>query len=165
MDKAVEEGSRGEDHGAGADAVSVQGLDPGDPPLSDEDFGDDGLEEGQPGLSLQPFFHGQPVTGLVGLGSRSLDRPSPAAVEEAEVDPGFVGQATHQAADGVDLPDELSFGQAADGGIAGHLGDGFQVGGDQACALPHGAGCIGGLAPGVSGAHHDDVIVESLGRL
>jgi hypothetical protein len=47
--------------------------------------------------------------------------------EETELDAAGVGDLAHDAAEGVDLADEMALGDAADGGIAGHLRDQVKV--------------------------------------
>src|SRR5512143_646167 len=51
----------------------------------------------------------------------------------------------------------MPLGQPADGRIAGHLGDGVEMDGQETGAKPHGARRGGGLAAGVTGPDHDDV--------
>ena len=63
------------------------------------------------------------VEPAVGLGARRPDGGALAAVEHAELDAGLVGDEAHEAAEGVDLADDLALADAADGGVAGHAAD------------------------------------------
>jgi hypothetical protein len=60
-------------------------------------------------------LHGLGVRVLVALGARAVDGGAPGGVEDLELDAGGVGGQAHQAAERVDLADELALGQAADG--------------------------------------------------
>src|SRR5205807_7661365 len=80
------------------------------------------------------------------------------AVEHAELDAGGVDREAHEAAEGVDFADHLPFGEAADGGVAGHLADarGIQADeGDGGAEARRGPGRFG---TGVSAAEDDDVV-------
>ena len=93
----------------------------------------------------------------VGLGARSVHRRALAAVQHAELDTGPIDGPGHQPVQGVDLSNQMSLAQAADGGIAGHFTDGGFAMGDQqgARAAPRRRGR--GFAAGVPAAHDDDI--------
>ncbi len=118
VDDAVEEGPGGNDHGPRPDLRAVEGPDAAGPARPDEELRDDPLEEGQARDRLEAALHSRPVTGLVALRSRRLDGPTPAAVEEAELDARLVRQEAHQPAQGVDLAHQVALGQAAHGRVA-----------------------------------------------
>lgn len=69
---------------------------------------------------------------------------------------GGIGDLAHDAAQRVDLAHQVSFGDAADGGIAGHLRDQIHVQREQGGLQPHAGSSHGGLAPCVAGAHDND---------
>ena len=75
-------------------------------------------------------------------------------VEEAELDADGVGDAAHDAAEGVDFADEMAFGYSADGGVAGHLGDELALEGEDGGAEAHAGGGGCGFAAGVAGAYY-----------
>ena len=60
-----------------------------------------------------------------------------AGVEHAGLDERVVDGAAHFAAERVDLADEMPLARAADGGIAGHEGDGIQIEREQQGIKPH----------------------------
>jgi hypothetical protein len=91
------------------------------------------------------------------LGPRGLDSAAAAPVKEPELDPRFVGQEPHKAAERVNLPDEVPLGEPADGRIAGHLGDVLEIHRDQADFDTHSARSGRGLAAGMSRTDHDDI--------
>ena len=120
-----------------------------------------GLLDFQVGLRFQHFAHLEAVGLLVALGARRPHGWAAGSVEQAELDADCVRDLAHDAAQGVHFADQVSLGNATDGGIAGHLGDEIDVesveGGLQAQA-----GCgHGGFATGVSGADHDDIVLFS----
>ena len=72
--------------------------------------------------------------------------------------PTAVGDFAHDAAEGVDLADQVAFGDAADGGVAGHLRNQVQVHGDHGGPQPNAGAGAGGFAPGVARADDNDVV-------
>src|SRR5512138_3129485 len=58
----------------------------------------------------------------------------------------------------------MAFGQAADGRVAGHLGDGVEVDGQETGPEPHRARRGGRLTAGVTGPDDDDVEIVPLGH-
>ena len=91
------------------------------------------------------------------MGAGTPDGGAAGGVEEAELDAAGVGDFAHDAAEGVDFADEMAFGYAADGGVAGHLGDEVEVEGEEGGAEAHARGGGGGFAAGVAGADDEDV--------
>ena len=79
------------------------------------------------------------------------------AVEQAELDAGGVGDAAHQAVEGIDLAHEVALAEAADGRIAGHLADGGEGVGDERRTRAHARSRGRGLAAGMAAAHNDHV--------
>ena len=71
--------------------------------------------------------------------------------------PRGVDDLAHFAAEGVDLADDLPLGDAADGRIAAHLGDGVGVHGQQDGVQPEPGGGQGRFDAGMAGADDDDV--------
>jgi hypothetical protein len=55
----------------------------------------------------------------------------------------------------------MALGDAADGGVAAHLGDEVEVHGDERGLEAHTRGGHGGFAPGVSGADDNDIVLFS----
>ena len=78
--------------------------------------------------------------------------------KQAELDADGVGDFAHDAAERVDLPHQVTLGDAADGRVAGHLRDQVEIHGDHRGPEAHAGAGPGGLAPGVAGADHDDVV-------
>jgi hypothetical protein len=78
------------------------------------------LDQRQIGLGLQDGEHARGIGGFVALGAVGADGGAFAAVEDAELDAGAIGVEGHFAAEGIEFEDHVGFGDAADGGIAGH---------------------------------------------
>ena len=85
------------------------------------------LPQRQIRLLLDPPLHGELVELLVGLGARRVHRRALGRVQHAELNAAGVDALAHHAAERVDLANDLPLGDAADGRIAAHLGDGVGV--------------------------------------
>ncbi len=127
--------------------------------LFEEEVDDLGLPDVEVGDALEEFPHADAVEGLVALGAGAPDGGAAGGIEQAELDAGLVGDLSHDAAEGVDLADEVSFGDAADGGVAGHLGDEVGIEGEECGAQAHAGGGDGGLAAGMAGSDNGYVEV------
>ncbi len=103
-------------------------------------------------------LHGLPVELAVGLGAGALDGGALGAVEQAELDAGSVGDAAHEAVEGVDLADQVAFAEAANGRVARHFADGGKPVGDEGRAGAHARCRAGGFDTRVAAAHDDDVV-------
>ena len=93
----------------------------------------------------------------VGLGARAPHRRPLAAVEQAELDAGGVGDPAHQAVERVDLAHQVALAEPADRRVARHLADGRDAVGEQQRARAHARRRRRGLAAGMAAADHDDV--------
>ncbi len=112
----------------------------------------------QIGLGFQDLAHFQAIGLLVALGAGGPDRGAARGIEQAELDADGVGDFAHDAAQGINFANQMSLGDSADGGVAGHLGDEIDVEGIEGGFQAHAGGGHGGLAAGVSGAN--DYYVE-----
>ncbi len=106
-------------------------------------------------LAFEARLHPGAVDLLVGLRARRPDGGAAAAVEELELEAGFVDRRAHQAAERVDLADEVTLRRAADGGIARHVGDRPARQRAQADAVAQARRGIRGFAAGVTRADDD----------
>jgi hypothetical protein len=75
------------------------------------------------------------------------------------MDSRLIGYLTHFPTQGVNFLDELSLGQPPDGGIAGHQGDGVEIDVEQQGLAPHAGRRQGRLAPGMTPADHDYIVI------
>ncbi len=128
----------------------------------DDEVDDFGLLDEEVGDGLQLFAHLDAVEGLVALGAGAPDGGAAGGVEEAELDAAGVGDFAHDAAEGVDFPDQMAFRHTAYCRVAGHLCDEVEVEREERRAQAHARGGGGGFAASVAGA--DDEDVELLGE-
>ena len=109
-------------------------------------------------LIRERVLHRRSVELAIRLRPGPADRRTLSAVEQPELDTGRIRNAPHQPVQRVDFPDEVTFSQAANGGIAGHdanaIGPQRDQQGRRAGARRRG-GC---LATGMSAAHDYDVV-------
>ncbi|KVK42687.1 hypothetical protein L905_04285 [Agrobacterium sp. TS43] len=102
-------------------------------------------------------LHGFAVEPPVGLSARTTDGRSLFAIEHAELDSRCVGNPTHQTIQRIDLANEVSLAQTADGRIAGHDANRLTLMGNKGgfCTMP----CSGssGFAARVATANNNDI--------
>ena len=79
-------------------------------------------------------------------------------VQQAELDADRIGDLAHDAAQGVDLPHQVTLGDSADGRVAAHLRDQVQVHGDHGRAQANAGAGARGFTAGVAGADDNDVV-------
>ena len=157
VDQAVEEGAGGEDHGRGFETDTQLGDGADDAvPFDDQVVASLG-EDGQVGLVFQAGANGLLVQHPVGLGPGGPHGGALGGVEDAELDAALVGGCRHGAAQGVHFLDQVPLADAANGGIAAHGPQGFQVVGEQQGVRPHAGGRQGSLGAGVAAANDDDI--------
>ena len=114
------------------------------------------------GLGFEDFAHFHAIERFVALGAGRPDGGAAGGVEQAELDADGVGDLAHDAAERVDLADEMALGDAADGRVAAHLRDEVEVQGEEGGAEAHARGGHRGFAAGVAGAYDD--YVELFGK-
>ncbi len=151
---AAQEGARGYDHRVGRDLVILQQAHAAAAAIRFQQGGDDALAEPQAGRGLEQALHVQVVERFVVLAARGAYGRPLGAVEELEVDAGGVGGAGHDPAQGVDLLHQVTLGDAADGRVAGHLGHGLQVHGQQQGVGAQARRGAGRLDAGMPRPHH-----------
>ena len=135
--------------------------------LAGEEFFHRACDHLQVGPGGQQALHLGGVGVLVALAARPVNGRALALIQHAELDARGIGHAAHDAAQGVDLADDLPLGQPADGRVAAH-GPGFGgVHGDQGHpSRPCAAACFGQqvgrgpgrLGPRVAAADHHHVV-------
>ncbi len=128
-----------------------------DPAVDDGQIVGLALDDGEVGRLADRRLHGGRVELAVGLGARTADGRTLAAVEQAKLDAALVGDAAHEAVERIDLADEVALAKTADGGVAGHRADGRELVGQQRRARAHARGRGRGLTAGVAAANDDDV--------
>jgi hypothetical protein len=122
-----------------------------------------GLLDLQVRLRLQHLPHFQAVRLLVALGARRPDCGAPRSVEQTKLNAHRVRNLTHDAAKGIDFAHEVSFGDAAHGGVAGHLRDQIDVERVKRGLEAHACRSHGSFASGMTSA--DDHYIELLSEM
>ena len=102
-------------------------------------------------------LHGLRIELAVGLGARAAHGRAFAAVQDAELDAAGIGDAAHEAVQGIDFPHQMALAEAADGRIAGHGADGGESVRHQRRSRAHAGAGGRGFAAGVAAADDDDV--------
>ena len=103
-------------------------------------------------------FHGQAIGLLIALDPGAPDRRAFGGVQQPELDAGLVGQEAHDAPQGIDFFDQMTFGQPAHRRVAGHVGHGVQVEIEQQDVQAH-AGCgQGTFAAGMAAADDNEIV-------
>ena len=115
------------------------------------------LDQGQIFLPFQGGFHPLVIAALVHLGPKGVDRGALARVQHAHLDQSIVGGQPHLAPHGVQLPDQMPFSGAADGGVAGHHADAVQIQREQGGCKAHPCRGQGRFAAPVPRADHHAV--------
>jgi hypothetical protein len=115
---------------------------------------------------FQHFAHLCTVKTPVGLGTRRLNGGTSRTVQEAELDPGPIYDTSHYAPERIYLPDNMSFSDAADGRIAGHLADQVQIDRNKGRSAAKARCRRGGLTSRVAGPDNDHIkgLVEHIFR-
>jgi hypothetical protein len=75
-----------------------------------------------------------------------------------------IGDLTHDAAQRIYFSHQVALGDAADGGVARHLCDQIEIEAEQCGAQSHPRSSHGGFATGMSGTHHDNVVLFRKGH-
>ena len=124
----TEVGARG-NHNCAAAVYSprVGGHRADSPLIVHTDVHDLGLLDTQVLLPLKRIFHHLLIAPPIGLGAQRVNRRTLAEVQHPVLDAGFVGRFRHLAAEGVELPHQVSLSRAADGGIAGHVAHAVEI--------------------------------------
>ena len=157
MDQAAQKGAGGDDDRAGRELAAVHQTNASDSAVSNDQVVRLAFDDLQiRGLANRSLHRGG-IELAVGLGTRTTDRRTLAAIEHPELDAGGIGDAAHQTVQRIDLADQMALAESADRGIAGHGADGRKTMGHQGGARAHARGCGRGLAAGVAASDHDDV--------
>ena len=114
-------------------------------------------------LRFEQLAHVETIGLLVALRAWRPDGRAARSVEQAKLDADSVGDFTHDPAQGVYLAHQMPLGDAAHGGVAGHLRDEIDVEGIEGGPQAHAGGGQGSFTSGVASTYHDKV--ELLGEL
>ena len=99
------------------------------------------------GLRLEHLAHLHAILLLVALRARRPDGGAARGVEQAELDADGVGDLAHDSAERVDFAHQMALGDAADGGVAGHLRDEVEISVKSAVRRPMRAAAMAASQP------------------
>jgi hypothetical protein len=131
VDHALEEGAGGQHDAAGAVFGPAGAHDALDHAIAHDQVFHRLRADREVGRGGQLGLHGLAVEASVDLAARAAHGGALGAVQHPELDAGRVGQAAHDAVQGVDLADQVALAQAADGRVAAHLADRLELVGEQ----------------------------------
>ena len=163
MGEPVQKGSSRYDDSLGNQIASVLQPNPNNPPTrfigNKQQLSHLGLQDPQIGFVFQPLPHTNPVLLLVALRPRRPHGRTAAGVQQAKLDAHGIGQLSHHAAQGVNLANDMPFGNTSNRRVAGHLGDQVNIHGDHRRVQPEPGTSARSLATRVSGANYHYVIL------
>ncbi|MBB4066849.1 hypothetical protein GGR23_004076 [Gellertiella hungarica] len=102
-------------------------------------------------------LHGLAIQFPVRLRARSAHGMTLPPIEHPELDPGFIGDTSHQTVKGIDLPDKMPLSQSANGGIAGHHADRVGTVCNEGSPGAQTRGSRSRLTAGVTASNDDDI--------
>jgi len=157
VDTSTEEGADGQ-HDRGRFEDDARHRDhPAHPVTLDDEIRHLLLKEPEVRLALEAAADGLTVELPVGLGPGCPHRGSLARVQRTELDPGRVCGTGHGAAERIDLPHQVSLADTADGRVAAHLPERFDVLSQEQRARTHASGRQRRLGAGMTAADDDDI--------
>ena len=160
-DAAPKEGAGGENHRVSAVDAAEIGADAADallvPFAGGFQAGHHRFAQGEVGGVLQQLQHLAGIEALVGLGAQGPHRRAAAGVEDALLDGGGIGQAADHPTEGIHFMDELAFGGAADGRVAGLPSDAIEIEAEQGGVQAQTGGRNRRFTACMAAADHDHV--------
>ena len=165
MNQAVQKGPRGKDQGLAAAEGPRLLLDAGHLSIVHNNVIDKTLAQVEPLLPLHHGLHGEPVKLFVALKAGGLNRRTLGGVEQTEMDCRLIRNLSHLAPQGIDFLDQLTLGQASDGGIAGHQGDGIQADVEQGRFTTHPRRGQCGFTARMASPDDNDIVPIHFGNL
>ena len=115
------------------------------------------LPQQQVFLQFQRVLHLVVIAHFVRLRPQRMHRGALGRVQHAALDEGLVDAKPHFAAQRVDLPHKMALPRAADGRVAEHVRDGFEIDGEDDRLLAHARTSKGRLASRMAGPDHSDI--------
>ena len=153
VDEPAQERARGQDDVRGLKGLPQLGANPGGASAPLQHLVHGILPDGDARLGEQGGLRRLHVAVAVDLRAGGPYGGPLAGVQRAELDTRPVGPQAHHAAEGVDFPDHMPFGEPPDGGVARKVPDAIHIARDQQHALPEPRQRHGGFAARMSRAY------------
>ena len=160
-----QERARRDDYSPRREPPPVGRLHPADLVPAHDEAGNHPLSQLEIAEALEQLPHGAAVQRAVALRARRPHRRPLGAVEHPELERRTIAGTAHETAQRVDLAHHSALRDPADRGIAGHLADGVEVGGDDQGARAEPGAHDGGFGSGVAGADDEHIVVERHGPI
>ena len=157
MDQSAQKGPGRDDDGTGSELPAIAQSDAGDPAVRDDQLVRFAFDHTEIGGLPDRRLHGRGVKLAIGLGARAADSRTLAPVQHPKLDAAGIGDPAHQTVQGIDLADQMTLAETANGGIAGHRADGGETMGHQGGPGAHPRSGARGFTAGMAAADHDDV--------
>src|SRR6185503_8573360 len=157
MNLAIEKSAGGNDNRLGAQPPRVLQLNATDATFVDQEICDQALPEAEIRSGFQGATHFNSIKRSVSLSPRRLDRRPARTVQEPELDSGAIDNAAHDAAQGVNLPDQMTFPDSSDCGVARHLSDQIEIQSQQGSVCAEARSRRRGFTACMTSANHDHV--------
>ena len=157
VDAAAEERADGEHHRARAEFDAGHGDHATHHAVLDDEIGALLLEQREVGLVLERAANERLVQHAIRLHARRAHRRTLAGVQRARLDRRRIGASRHDTAQRVDLLDQVSLADAADGGVAAHLAQRLDALREQQRARTHAGSRQRGFGARVPATHDDYV--------
>ena len=106
--------------------------------------------------------HGLHTLGILALGALATRRPdgrSATAIENLGLKGGGVGVDSHFAAQGIELVNEMTFGETSDSGVARHACNRINAGRNEEGGDPHSGCSEASLRTGMTSADDNQIII------
>jgi hypothetical protein len=157
MDFAAEEGAGAQHHRFGEEANTGLRDNAFDAIAVHDQIVDGLLENAQVRLIFENGADRSLVQHAVGLCARRPHCGTFARVQDPELNTATIGRQRHRAAECVDFLDQMTFADAADRRVAGHLAECFDIVCQQQRFAAEPSGSQTRLGAGMAAADHDDI--------
>ena len=158
MDDAAEKRARRQDDGARRKRPMRPSYDPRDTILRERETNDFILNDIEPIISREVALNRFAVEPPVRLRAGTANGRSLSSVQQAVLDRGCISSTAHDPIEGIDLTNEMSLSNPANGRIATHRTDGFGFQRDKSDARTHPCNSSRSFTAGMSAADYDDVV-------
>lgn len=157
MDHSAKKGSCCENNASGINLGSISENNTCDYATDNDKVRDLILDNQQSFGGLEMVLNRGPIQTSIRLSSWSLRRGSAGAVQQTELNPGKIRCTPHQPIERVYFPNEMTFAQTANRGIAGHLAQTIKTMSDENCLYAQTMRCQNSFCASVAATDDHDI--------